>query len=443
MPMPFVRSAFVSLTAFLLLSSTSSTSAHPDEKDGPRCDGKKSPQRFRMRPHKPSTRPNPPRNIQVGPRPYFLVGAMDDGHLKRQLDACKEGPFHASDFSIGHRGAALEFPEETRESLEAAARMGAGVLECDVTFTKDRQLVCRHSQCDLHTTTNILAIPELAAKCTKPFSPADPATGEQASAMCCTSDITLDEFKSLCGKMDGFNPNATTVDAYLAGTPNYRTDMYATCGTVLTHKEYITLASDLGTKFTPELKVPSVTMPFQGTYTQEQFAQQMIDEYKAAGISPRKVYAQSFNLPDILYWLAKEPAFGKQAVYLDEEVDLPGGFDAAVDRLPDVAKQGVRIVAPPTWALVTVDGNNRIIPSRYAAVAKASGLDIITWTLERSGPLATVGRTNYYYQSITPAIHNDGDVFELLDVLARRIGVLGVFSDWAGTVTYYANCMGK
>lgn len=25
-----------------------------------------------------------------------------------------------------------------------------------VTFTKDKELVCRHAQCDLHTTTNIL-----------------------------------------------------------------------------------------------------------------------------------------------------------------------------------------------------------------------------------------------------------------------------------------------
>jgi glycerophosphoryl diester phosphodiesterase len=31
---------------------------------------------------------------------------------------------------------------------------------------------------------------------------------------------------------------------------------------------------------------------------------------------------------------------------------------------------------------------------------------------------------------------------EMLDVLARGVGVLGVFSDWPGTVTYYANCMG-
>jgi glycerophosphoryl diester phosphodiesterase len=30
---------------------------------------------------------------------------------------------------------------------------------------------------------------------------------------------------------------------------------------------------------------------------------------------------------------------------------------------------------------------------------------------------------------------------ETLDVLAEDIGVAGVFSDWPGTVTYYANCM--
>ena len=72
--------------------------------------------------------------------------------------------------------------------------MGAGILECDVTFTKDQELVCRHSQCDLHTTTNILAIPELAAKCTHAFTPADPAAEKEASAKCCTSDLTLAEF---------------------------------------------------------------------------------------------------------------------------------------------------------------------------------------------------------------------------------------------------------
>src|ERR1700675_73201 len=146
-----------------------------------------------------------PREAQVGPRPFYLVDKMKDGPLKQQLSQCT-GPFHRTGFSVGHRGAALQFPEHSRESYMAAARMGAGVIECDVTFTKDRQLVCRHSQCDLHTTTNILSVPALPAKCSQGFRPADPATGKKASAKCCTSDITLAEFKMLSAKMDGFNP---------------------------------------------------------------------------------------------------------------------------------------------------------------------------------------------------------------------------------------------
>ena len=67
-------------------------------------------------------------------------------------------------------------------------------------------------------------------------------------------------------------------------------------------------------------------------------------------------------------------------------------------------------------------------------------MDLSTWTLERSGPLATGGV--YYFQSVTPAINNDGDTYTMLDVLAKQVGVLGVFSDWPATVTYYANCMG-
>ena len=45
--------------------------------------------------------------------------------------------FFQTDFSIGHRGGGtLQFPEHTKESHEAGACMGAGVLECDVTFTR-------------------------------------------------------------------------------------------------------------------------------------------------------------------------------------------------------------------------------------------------------------------------------------------------------------------
>lgn len=68
-------------------------------------------------------------------------------------------------------------------------------------------------------------------------------------------------------------------------------------------------------------------------------------------------------------------------------------------RIP-VFGAGVNIIAPPTWALLPV------------------------------------------YQSINPALKNEGAAMEALHVLAKDVGVRGVFSDWPATTTYYASCMG-
>ena len=324
--------------------------------------------------------------IQLGPRPYYLVDAMDAGPLKTSLAQCKVREFKKSDFSIGHRGASMQFPEHTKEAYLAAARTGAGIIECDVTFTKDMQLVCRHSQCDLHTTTNILETP-LASKCSEPFSPADPATGKKATAKCCTSDITLAEFKTLTGKMDAENKNATNLKDYMNATPSWRTDRYASSGTLMTHAESIALFKSLGVKMTPELKAPSVTMPFNGTYTQAKYAQHMIDEYIKAGVKPSDVFAQSFEYEDVMYWLKHAPEFGKQAVFLDETLDPKDNYAKDIAELDGFKKDGVKIIAPPLWALVTLDKNGVIVPSAYAKALKARGFGIITWSLERSGLL--------------------------------------------------------
>ena len=74
--------------------------------------------------------------------------------------------------------------------------------------------------------------------------------------------------------------------------------VYASRGTLLTHKESITLFRKLGVKMTPELKSPSVPMPFHG-FSQQDYAQKMIDEYKQASIPASKVWPQSFDIKDI------------------------------------------------------------------------------------------------------------------------------------------------
>lgn len=381
--------------------------------------------------------------LDLGARPAFLVNDMRDGELKSRLTACLAESPRTTAFSIGHRGAGLRYAEHTREAYEAGARMGAGTLECDVTFTKDLELVCRHAQNDLATTTDILLTP-LASKCIRPFRAAElDARGRvlrPASAECRTSELTLAELKTLTGKIDGFDPAAQTPEQFVNPAPAPRAgfDAGVPTGELLTHAESIALFRELGVRMTPELKAPRVRMPFRG-FTQEAFAQKLIDEYKAAGVDPAEVFPQSYDERDVRYWIAAEPDFGRQAVLLDDaglRFQLPGRR-----KLARYKAAGINYWAPPLYALLDLDSSRRIVPSRHARAARDAGLEMLTWTLERSGDISD-GSPGFYYRTIDRAIAREGDVLTVLDVLARDVGVRGVFSDWPATVSFYAGCFG-
>ena len=56
--------------------------------------------------------------VELGPRPYYLLDNMDPGPTRDVLQSCANNiAFQVSDFAIGHRGAALQFPEETSQSI--------------------------------------------------------------------------------------------------------------------------------------------------------------------------------------------------------------------------------------------------------------------------------------------------------------------------------------
>ena len=397
-------------------------------------------------------------NIQVGPRPFYLVEGMDDGALKRKLESCEDQPVRRTSWSIAHRGAPLQFPEHTKEAYEAGARMGAGIVECDVTFTSDGALVCRHAQNDLHTTTNILTS-QYADRCVKPFSPAQlDATGKvtkAATAECRTSELTLDEFKSLKGKMDAFNSAATSPQQYQSGTPAWRTDLYTGRGTLMTFAESIALNKKLGVKHTPELKTGDAAAIAAVFGSQEKYAQALINELQANGVRPKDAYPQSFNVNDVLYWV-KNTAYGDQAVYLvdyNTATDTPVIFDTTGKQLltrdeqnaflKSLRRSGVKIVAPSFNALLTVQGS-QIVPSVFAKDLRAMGFDIISWSFERVDlRKGAAGVGSYYdFDPSGAAIKKDSDMYKALDVLAKDVKLIGMFSDWPGTVSYYASCMG-
>ena len=378
--------------------------------------------------------------VELGPRPELLVEDMADGELKTRLQACLDDTPRRTVFSIGHRGAGLVLPEHTLETYEAGYRMGAGTLECDVTFTKDLELVCRHAQNDLATTTDILLTP-LASTCITPFEPARlDANGRvrrAARAECRTSELTLAQFKTLRGKVDEFDAAARTAEEFVSPRRAARPDLGEGLarGTLLSHAESIALFKRFGVRMTPELKESSVRLPFNGV-TQEQLAQRLIDEYRAAGVPPSQVFPQSFHRRDVEYWIAHDPEFGARAVLVDN-----AWFGRSARHLRGLKADGINIWAPPLFALLALDEQGRIVPSRSARAARAADLELVTWTLERSGNLAAPNK-GFYYRTIDAAVTREGDVMQVVDVLAREVGVRGIFSDWPATVSFYAGCTG-
>jgi glycerophosphoryl diester phosphodiesterase len=389
------------------------------------------------------------RPVHLGARPFRLIDGLRPSALKTRLQACASSSSphlrspKPSAFSVSHRGAPLMYPEHTEEGYRAAAAMGAAVFECDVVFTADLELVCRHKQCDLHRTTNVLATP-LASRCSLPFTSASADGSTPANARCCTSDITLAEFRTLRGRMDSFNTAARTPEQTFLDVPKWRGNALAgdALGTLVTHAESIALFKSFGGSFVPELKTPCVPMPFRGLTTKV-LAERLLADYTAAGVNLARVRPQSKNIDHVRHWLSLGTA--ATPVLLDERysnADVAASTQETFEpAMREFTAMGLRIIAPPTWVLVQSSPDGRIVPTPYVAAARAAGLDILTWTLERSGPLS-IGNDEYYYQSTRDISYGDSFALEILHVLAQDVRVLGVFSDWPATVSMYAACFG-
>jgi glycerophosphoryl diester phosphodiesterase len=123
----------------------------------------------------------------------------------------------------------------------------------------------------------------------------------------------------------------------------------------------------------------------------------------------------------------------------DTDVNDPAEVAALKPSMSELAEAGVKHLAPPIYMMLGVD-DGQIVPSVYARAAKNAGLDLIGWTTERSGPLKA-GGGGFYYSTVSDLIKNDGDILTVIDALARKVGIRGLFSDWPATTTFYANCM--
>lgn len=385
-------------------------------------------------------------------RPAYLVAQMDSSDLKTKLQACTNSQTSRSQMSIGHRGAPLHYPEHTQGSYQAAAKQGAGRIECDVAVTKDGVLVCRHAQCDLHQTTNILST-DLATRCRTAFVAAN---GEaEAQVQCCADDVTLAEFSSLCGRMESKDSKAQSIQAYQNASPAWRERRNANaCAKLMTHSDSIKLIDELGADFIPELKPsrpPSQKPPTEAELlTRQALAERLVQAYRDANIDPKRVWLQSFLWQDVQYWLNNAPEFASQVVWLDGRAKLATDGSVNEPQFPNTPSfaeakaAGLNIIAPPLWVLIKATGDpaEPFAATQYAKSARTAGLELVTWTLDRSGPItANSAHAFGYFRSLKGAVNDDGDLYPLLHTLVEDIGVTGVFSDWPATVTFYDNCL--
>jgi glycerophosphoryl diester phosphodiesterase len=92
---------------------------------------------------------------------------------------------------IGHRGSCGMFPEHTVEGYEKAVEQGADFIECDLTITRDLQLICLH-EAWINATTDVSQHPQFADRIRTYDVPGFGKVTDYFSV-----DFTLDEIKSL------------------------------------------------------------------------------------------------------------------------------------------------------------------------------------------------------------------------------------------------------
>ena len=163
-------------------------------------------------------RDRPRASVQLGPRPFYLVERMSPGPLKERLQKM-----------CGRAVQEVRFLHRPPRRHAAVPGAHQGVLRGRGRHGSRHRRVRRHLHQgrpsrlpargnDLHTTTNIL-VTDLAKTCIRPFTPASvDASGKPvpASAECRASALTLQEFRTLKGKMDTFNPAAKTPQEFRA-----------------------------------------------------------------------------------------------------------------------------------------------------------------------------------------------------------------------------------
>ena len=449
--------------------------------------------------------------VDFGPRPWYLADNLLDRSTafagtesaylassstartlklkelqgKLSWNTCP-GPHKRNMESMALGGAAMEFPRNSKEAFVAAARMGAGALGCEATFSKDGHLVCREQVCDLHYTTDILLKDStLAAKCTSPF-----AAGN--GAKCCTTDFTKDELATLCSTMNmATQASATTAAEFLMlSNDGWRTTIYqdGICSPVMSHTDFIALAQSLNVKIVSELKhgdysavTPAAdaagTTPSSDGRTvsnKNDAADAFLADYVTAGFAGADLYPQSMDKDHVKRFLSKPN--GANAVFRYGP-GLKDGFDTWSNTYKAIFDE-LRAETPPLKFASVAMNELLIADDKYggsytktepATYFHTHGINIFVWTFDawKAGSRTCYAsgsvdeRWRWYHGQCLSAgqfyagecaasssdgqcewmVYKDADELLILHALFTDAQAMAVFSEWPATVSHYTSCV--
>ena len=196
--------------------------------------------------------------------------------------------------------------------------------------------------------------------------------------------------------MDAFEPERDHGRGVPDGTPSWRTDLYSTSGTLMTHAE-----ASSSSRARRQVHAGAEDAE-RGDAVRRRLhagALRAADDRRVQGgrrRSPRRVFPQSFLLDDVLYWIEQEPAFGARPSISTTQTSMGlRRLRGAVVGMQELA-EGVASSRRRCWTLVELAATRSSLDVR-------DGLPRPRASTSSPGRSSAPGSTDgggYYYQSV-------------------------------------------